>query len=148
MIVIVDEDVKQMDPLKRELQIREFEVELIDDAEDAYSRLAGTGDELDLAIIDIMLRGPGQATSERFTRARTEDFIKTGLYLLEDLIAVNSENFPSKAVLFSTALDEKLVAAIERAAKEYPVEYLPKMDYRSALRLGEKIAGIVARGNG
>ena len=38
MIVIVDEDVTQMNPVVRELRIRNFEVTVVDNADDAFSQ--------------------------------------------------------------------------------------------------------------
>lgn len=143
VIYFVDEDVIQLDPFRIELQILGFEVDIIQDADEAYSILSMAADDLQLAVIDVMLATGIERTASKFTRSTTRDFLETGLRLLDELVVANPKLFPKRAVFFSTATDPSLVKAIQKSASEYGVEYLDKNKYLSAYDFAKRIKGLI-----
>ncbi|MBP7427866.1 MAG: response regulator transcription factor [Candidatus Hydrogenedentes bacterium] len=143
MIYIVDEDVMQLGTLQTELEIRGHTVYIIPDADTAYSVLDQIGDDLELVLIDVMLAASADRLKSRFTRERTDDFMKTGLCLLDDLATVNPNQFPRKAVFFSYASNPNLLKAVDASAKKHNVIHLKKSDYASDLELGVVIEKLI-----
>jgi hypothetical protein len=139
MIYFVDEDVVQLEPFKIELEILGFEVCILQDADEAYEVLCVPNEELELAIIDVMLAADFDIERSRFDRESTRDFLETGLVLLEQLKAVNPENFPRRAMLFSTATNTDLVQAVTQVAATNNIPYLDKNNYVNAWEFGQKV---------
>jgi hypothetical protein len=63
--------------------------------------------------------------SDQFSAARTDDYGKTGLVLLEDLVVANPSVFPSRAVLMTNATDAILQDA-ERVRSAHSVDLWSK----------------------
>ena len=139
MIYFVDEDEVQLEPFKMELEIRGYEVGNIMDADEAYSILTKCQDDLQLAIIDVMLSADTDPNKSRFNRARTKDYLETGLRLVEDLIETRNDLFPEKALLFSMASDPNLLKSIESVSSKHNIPFYDKNKYTSALKFGDDI---------
>ena len=136
MIYFVDEDVIQLEPFKIELRIQGYEVENIINADEAFDVLSKTNNDLRLAIIDVMLAADENPGASKYDRAKTRDYLQTGLCLLKDLIEVRPDIFPKRALLFSMASDRKLITEIDKVSKDYKIPFLNKNDYTSAVDFG------------
>ena len=145
-IYLVDEDKIQLEPFKVELEFRGYSVEFIKDADEAFLKLSRIGaDDVDLVIIDVMLAANINKESSKFNRHETNDFLETGLRLIEKLQKANPTIFPKKAILFSNATDSDLVNAIEKAASTFFIPYLDKRRFQSPLEFGDKIEEILGK---
>lgn len=148
-IFIVDEDAIQLEPFKVELEIRGFKVEFILDADEAFKALSKvSNDQITLAIIDVMLAVNVKRGLSKFDRIETNDFLKTGLILIEKLAELNPEIFPQKALFFSNATNQELVMSIEEEAEKYQIPYLDKSNYQSPLAFGDIIEEIIKKIDG
>ncbi len=146
MIFFVDEDFRQLRALVSELAFRNIIVEVIPDADQAYDRLSEVKvSEVDLVLVDVMLAASPNEALSRYSRARTDDYHKTGLLLLDDLCEVNPVVFPSRAVYFTHANNGTLVAAVERSASQNKVPLLKKKDFNTAHHFGDAIEKLVAQ---
>ncbi|MBI5331371.1 MAG: response regulator [Betaproteobacteria bacterium] len=141
MIYIVDEDVVQLRPYAIELEIRGYEVKQIDNADAAYELLR-TADNIELALIDVMLSAESVEKSI-FSRERTGDFIKTGLVLFEELTFANPKYFPGRAAFLSMGTMDWLVKEITGVSEKYKVPYLRKRDYRRPMAFGDKVESLI-----
>lgn len=141
MIYVVDEDSSQLTPYLVELELRGYQVYPIDNADDAYKQLSGASD-IELVVLDIMLAA-GPASTSRFSREKTRDFILTGLAVIEELAKVNSKHFPSDIVVFSMANQDWAVSEIRKITNQYQIPYLQKRDYPSPFAFGETITQIL-----
>ena len=142
MIYFVDEDVSQVRPFVTELLLRNYEVECIRDADEAFRKLSRVT-ACDAVIIDVMLAVEFAAESSRYTRESTVEFTRTGLRLLEDLINENSALFPRRAILFSMATSRELVAEVERISSRHSVPFLRKSEFGTPHAFGERIEAFV-----
>jgi len=140
MIYFVDEDLIQLEAFKVELKILGYKVDSLSDADQAYHVLSKcSSNELDIAIIDVMLAADIDATKSKYNRSRTDDYLQTGLRLLDDLCKINPNVFPKKAMLFSMASDTALLSDITATSEKYNVPFLDKNKYSDALEFGEII---------
>jgi len=143
MIYFVDEDYRKLRSLSSELTFNGYQTEIIRDADTAYSQLCNVADnEVDLVIIDVMLAVKSNGSS-RYSREQTEEYHKTGICLLEDLVLTNPSVFPRKAIFLSHASSAELVAEIKAAESKYGVKYLRKADYDTAYHFGLEVVEII-----
>lgn len=145
MIYIVDEDVIQLRPYAMELKILGYEVKQIDNADAAFDILCQASD-VELVLVDIML-ATGDSKTSRYDRESTDDFLKTGLLLLDDLYKHNQTLFPSKLAIFSMGSQNWLVTKIKEASSKYKIPYLRKRDYPSPYQFGQKIHDLLNNKN-
>ncbi len=145
MIYIVDEDQVQLRPLAIELQIRGYEVEFLENADRAFHTLSFAGNELEAAIIDVMLATAIDPKESIFSRTETDDFKRTGLVLLRELCMQNPSQFPKKGILFSMAMNPSLVRQIEDEAAQLKIPFLRKMEYASAYQLADAVESCIQR---
>ena len=136
-IYIVDEDKLQLKPYALEFEVLGYSVQQIVDADAALVVLSSAND-VDFVLLDVML-GAQDAPESRFTRDQTDDFLKTGLVLLELLVDANPNSFPNKAAFFSMAATNGLVAEIEAIRKKYRIPFLRKGDYRDPFKLVQTV---------
>ncbi len=145
MIYFVDEDFGQTRHYRSELIARGYEVTPILTADEAFEILTGA-DNIDLAIIDVML-AVSDHESERFSRKRTEDYLQTGIVLLEELCKSNSENFPSRAVLLTNTVRQSVLQRAQRVKAEHNVSLLRKNEMSTSFEFGESIEALLRRGS-
>lgn len=147
MIYFVDEDHRKLRPLVSELTFMGFRAQIIKDADAAYSSLSTINDsQVELVIIDVMLSAKGNGEkSKRFSRERTEDYHQTGLVLLDDLVIVNPDVFPKKAIFMTHASSSSLIAHIEAATKKHNIEFLRKTNFDTALEFTDKVIEVLGR---
>lgn len=144
MIYIVDEDVRKNAALVAELRLRGFDVTTIRDADDGYRILEKVAlATIELVIIDVMLSTAYDPTISRYSVKDSDWCHKTGLLLLEDLVISNPEVFPKRAVFFTHATSELLVASIGVVARKYGVKVLKKREFKTAFQFGEEIDAII-----
>ncbi len=145
-LYIADEDVIQLDPFKVELELRGYNVKFLKDADEALKVLAILkSNEISLAVIDVMLSVNIDKDRSEFDRVETNDFLETGLVLIEKLSSLNPDVFPKKSALFSNATDADLVTSIENKASEYGIPYLDKSKFQSPLEFGDTVDNIVKK---
>jgi len=143
-IYIVDEDAIQLEPFKVELELRDYNVKFLKDADEAYNVLTELpDDEVTLAIIDVMLSVNVDSKVSQFNRIETNDFLETGLILTRKLSNKKPNIFPKKALLFSNATNPELVTSIRNNAEKYKIPYLDKSDYQSPLAFGDRVEDIL-----
>ncbi len=144
MIYIVDEDRRQLRAEKSELEFRGFEVEFLGDADIAFSTLISVKPkDVDLILIDVMLAANEDSMISRYSRSSSDNFMKTGLLLLKDLIQQNKKVFPSKAVLFTNTTSDSLLSEVRNVCTEYKIELISKREYRSTFEFGDKIESFI-----
>ncbi len=149
MIYFIDEERWLVKPFCDELKRRDYAVRNITMANEAYRELADPGPEqaeVDLVIIDVMLAtDPDDELSQTlFTRAETDDFLRTGLVLLKLLVEKRPDIFPSRAVIFSGAGNSKLVERIEKVCKGYSIAFLKKGEYVTGFDFADAIEKIIS----
>ncbi len=84
MIYFVDEDMNELEPFAIELMNRGYEVSMIGDADEAFSALIDAK-AIDAVILDVMLATKENGVSQ-YNAVDTNNFITTGLSLLDDLV--------------------------------------------------------------
>lgn len=130
MIYFVDEDKNELEPYVYELEGRGYDCQILRNADRAYDVLVGATD-IQVVVVDVMLATANARTS-RFDAISTENFVTTGLKLIEELIANQPQGqnvFPSKAVFFSSARIEQVVSRIEKMSATYNIPYLDKNEF-------------------
>lgn len=143
MVYFIDEDYRKLKVLVTELKFRGLSSEVIRDADSAYHRLWNVSlEHIDLVIIDVMLSAKASGAS-RYSREKTDDYHKTGLVLLDDLVLANPDVFPKKAVFLTNASSDALYAQVKASAKDYKIECLRKSSFETAFQFGAKITEIV-----
>ena len=141
MIYFIDEDENELRSFAVELKLRGYDTKQLLNADEAFDVLI-TVDDVELAILDIML-STGEGKTSRYSREKTQDFIKTGLILLDDLVSQKPDVFPKRVVIFSHARAESLVGLIRAAASDYHIPYLDKNDYDNSYDFGNKVQNIL-----
>ncbi|MBT5534079.1 hypothetical protein HOK31_13520, partial [Candidatus Poribacteria bacterium] len=96
-----------------------------------------------LALIDVMLGARAGEGDGPFTLENTHNFTRTGIRLLELLRARRPGTFPERAVFFSMAASEELVAAITDVSDRQGVPYLRKDAYDTPYQFCLHIAEIL-----
>ncbi len=146
MIYFIDEDYRKLRALVSELKFNNFNAKVIRDADTAYSELAEVKpDEVDIVIIDVMLAAKANADESRYPREKTDDYHKTGLLLLDDLVRINPAVFPKYAIYLTHASNNELVKLISASAKKHSINLLRKKDYDTAFDFGEDIVEIISK---
>ncbi|NYI28218.1 hypothetical protein [Sulfitobacter geojensis] len=123
------------------LRLRNRSVDSLPNADIAYETLEKAND-VELAVIDIMLATEDKGVS-KFSRTETEDFLKTGLLLIDYLANARPDVFPRRFVVLTAASDRKLLKAIRDRCGPRKIEILRKMDYSSPVSLADKIESLL-----
>ena len=139
-VYFVDEDYPKYQAWLEELRYRKRRVCPIGNADDAYAVLIAA-DDIELVIIDVMLSASPTGSSQ-FTRARTDDFLETGLALLEDLAAHRPEVFPQRAVLLTNTINRDTFRAARECAGRHKVILLEKSVIVSPFDFGDRIESL------
>ncbi len=149
MIVIVDEDVIQLSAWAVELRCRGYEVDFIDTASAAYTRLSGVADDdIDLVLIDVMLADLTDPSSGRYSRGDTSDYSLTGVSLLDDLCDANEKVFPTHAAFLSMATSRPILEAVQNAARKHSVPFLRKSQFADPFEFGNAVEAIIQERQG
>ena len=143
MIYFVDEDYSAYGAWVAELQLRGYGVQSISNADEAHRILAEVSDA-ELVVIDIMLAVEDTRTT-RFTVERTDDFLETGLRLLEDLREVNPIVFPRRAVLLTNTLTETTFSEARRVSRKLGVPLWQKSAIFSPVEFGDRVDRFLGR---
>jgi CheY-like chemotaxis protein len=148
MIYFVDEDVNETEPYTYAMQCLGYETTVLENADDAFECLVKAQD-IEAIILDVMLATKGGETS-RFDASTTNNFVTTGLKLLDDLVQQRGRDgtnkIPNKIILFSTALKPDIVNLINTATDFHGIIFLNKLHYDEVSRFAEKVLTVV-RGN-
>lgn len=141
VIYFIDEDVPYVTEYSVPLKLRNKAVQILPNADLAYNVLE-TANDIELAVVDIMLATEAKEVS-RFGRVETEDFLRTGLLLIEFLTDLRPEVFPHRLVVLTAASDYKLLKSIRDTCEPKNIEILRKMDYSSPTKLADKIQSLI-----
>ena len=145
MIYYVDEDIDETDPFVVELMKAGYNVKILNNADTAFEALI-EADDIEVVILDVMLATAGGNVS-RYSAKDTNDFVTTGLVLLDDLTqqykAKGEDVIPKRVIIFSGAQQEDVKTRIENAAKKYHLQYLDKKDYDDSFSFIDKIDSII-----
>ena len=146
MIYFVDEDHRKLRALVTELNFFGYKSKVINDADTAFDELSiVTSNEVDIVIIDVMLAVKINGDKSRYSRDRTDDYHKTGLLLIDDLAISNSAVFPTKAIFFTHASSQSLLAQVDEKAKKHKTLYLRKKDFNTALEFATRVDEIIKK---
>ncbi len=147
MIYFVDEDINETEPFAIELQNRGYKTTILCNADEAFSALINAND-IEAVILDVMLATSEEGNS-RYNAVETENFITTGLSLLDDLVDQFKERednaIPDKVILFSAAQRKWVVDMIITKASHYQIEYLDKKFYDDTFIFADKIVEIIKK---
>ena len=139
MIFFVDEDYPAFGAWLAELRTRCHDVECLWNADAAFRRLwTAEASEVGLVIIDVML-AVEDASNTRFTAARTDAYLETGLYLLEDLATQNGGVFPRRAVLLTNTINDATYRAAQRMGQKYDVPVWDKSSFDSPVDFADQV---------
>lgn len=148
MIYFVDEDYGAYESWIAELELRDLEVKPLRSADEAFNLLWNISPEMvDLAIIDVML-AVEDVSSEIFSVELTDDYLESGLRLLESLAAQNQDVFPRRAVLLTNTINDATLAAARKVGAEYGVDLWDKREIMSPLMFGDLVATAIAAAQG
>lgn len=144
MIYFVDEDYRKLRALVSELKFNGYEAKIIRDADTAFVELSEvTLEAVDLVLIDVMLAANADEKNSKYPRDKTDDYHKTGLLLLDDLVHINPTVFPKKASYLTHASNNELISLITISAKNHDIKMLRKKDYDTAYDFGQNIVKII-----
>jgi hypothetical protein len=139
MIFFVDEDYGAYESWIAELQLRNFEVTPLRSSTEAWDKLWNASrTDVTLVIIDVML-AVDDIDDPRYSRELTDDYLESGLRLLENLVAQNAEVFPRRAVLLTNTINDATLAAARRVSNQYEIELWDKREIMSPLDFGDRI---------
>lgn len=141
VIYFVDEDVPYIQEYSVPLKLRNRSVCILSNADIAYRTLEMAND-VELAVIDIMLATESKESS-KFSRAESEDFLKTGILLIQYLNDLRPRLFPKNFVVLTAASDRRLLKSIRDCCDPLNIEILRKMDYSSPAKLANKIESLI-----
>lgn len=145
MIYLVDDHSSTLSAWIAELEWRGYAVEAIGDASAAFEVLkAVEAEAVHAVILDVML-GVGDVADTRFSAERTDDYLETGLRLLEDLSVVNPAVFPARAVVMTNTLNPSTMDSARETCGWLGVRLLEKWQIDSAHDFGERIAELFGR---
>jgi ActR/RegA family two-component response regulator len=139
MIYIVDEDIANLRAYVCELEFRELKVKQLQHADAGFKKLTSMTESWEFAVIDVMLGTA--ANGSGFTRADTEDFVTTGLSLIEKIRAKMGDETLKKIVIFSMASSQDVVQKITAFADKTGIKYLRKSEYSNPADFGDFIEG-------
>lgn len=145
MIYFVDEDVNETEPYAYHMNYLGYKTTIIDNADDAFHILINAQD-IEAIVLDVML-ATKQSADSMFRAIDTNNFVTTGLKLLEELTdqLQNHDNvkIPKKVILFSAATRQEIVNQITQSKERYGVEYLNKLDYDDVDDFADKIMEVI-----
>jgi hypothetical protein len=143
MIYFVDEDYSAFGAWVVELQLRNLEVSCIWNADDAFQQLHDAPmDSVDLVIIDVML-AVREADNQRFSVKRTDEYLETGLCLLDDLVKSNPNVFPKRAVLLTNTIRRSTIRAAQSRSNKLHVPLWLKSQIDSPVEFGDRVVALV-----
>jgi hypothetical protein len=120
----------------------DYEVKALWNANQAYRKLhAMSNGTIDLAIIDVMLaveQIEGDE-GEQFSQVRTNDYLETGICLLDDLALANPSAFPRRGVLLTNAIGPATLGAAQNATKRHGVELWAKTSFASPDEFADRV---------
>lgn len=139
IVVFVDEDNAAFEPWTEELEFRGQKTRRLATGDVAFEALrTRTRDEIALVVIDVML-AVHDPTGEQFTVERTDSYLETGLCLLEDLVEVNPQTFPIRAVLLTNTVTDTTLKAAKAASDKYGVPLWRKSDISSPKDFADRV---------
>lgn len=150
MIYFVDEDIHYLEPLAIAMQNRGYKTSILIDADEAFSTLINATD-IEAIILDVMLATAEEGES-RYDSVATNNFVITGLSLLDDLAAQYSSKGDNttlkKVIIFTAAQQDYIIKKINDKLKQYkndgiPIMYLDKKDYDITFVFADKIEEIM-----
>jgi CheY-like chemotaxis protein len=133
MILMVDDERRQMDSHYLELRYSGYDVEYFTGVDDALRALEARGDQVDLLILDIMMP-PGAA----FKDADTKQGLRTGVRFFERVRA-DRPNLP--VIIFTNVSPNRLE---ERFKRERACRLLQKEDYLP-FELAEEVEKMIGK---
>lgn len=136
MILVIDDEKREMDSYVQELQLVGYEVRFEKDVDLALGFFEEHGAEVDLLVLDIMM-----PSGSRFKEVDTSRGLRTGLLVYEWL----RERAPDLPCLILTNVSKEDVA--DRFRTEEMCWFLLKEDYMP-FELAEKVASILPRPGG
>lgn len=147
MIYFVDEDVNETEPYVYHMQSLGFKTRVLENADDAFDCLVKAQD-IEVIILDVMLAARVSGSS-RFDASSTNNFVTTGLKLLEDLVQQRGDDgsnaIPQKIILFSAAARPEVVNLISSARDTYKIVYLNKLDYDEVGEFADIVLSIIGK---
>jgi CheY-like chemotaxis protein len=139
VIFLVDEDMSAFTGWIADLEIRGYEVGALWDADEAYSALSEIApEEVDLVVVDVMLAVSPEGTAG-LTAEATEDYLLTGLRLVELLAAKNPAVFPARAVFLTNVVNEDRLTLLRSAAEDMKIELWRKHRISGAIEFGDLV---------
>lgn len=139
MIYLVDEDLNAFGAWITELQLRNFPVTCLWNANEAFVRLCDIDAQgVDLVVIDVML-AVEDVEDARYSSARTDVYQETGLCLLDDLVEQNSTVFPGRAVLLTNTVSDRTIKEARKASTRHNVPLWKKSSIDSPVDFGDRV---------
>lgn len=138
MIYFVDDDVNQMRPFRDELEEQGYQITTLRNADEALKCLEQAND-IELVITDVMI-GTAPSEDSRFTSEETENFLITGLILIDKLMKNHATQLKNHLIIFSMGHQSFVVEKIEEIVKKYNIQYLRKSDYADPYEFCKKLA--------
>ena len=80
-VLWVDDDHQALDSQVEGLERAGFDITVIDNVDDAYEKIANSGNKFDAFIVDVMM-----ATGKRYKAKNTNGGQRTGIVFISDLI--------------------------------------------------------------
>jgi len=133
MILLVDDEKREMDSYAMELELSGYEVSFQKDVDDASRFFKENVDQIDLLILDIMMP-PGSS----FKDVDTQLGLRTGIRFYEKI----RETAPNLPVIIFTNVSDEHVA--ERFRRESQCSFLRKEDY-FPFEFAEEVKKVLAR---
>ncbi len=139
MIYFVDEDFSAFGAWVAELELRGRQVQALRNADEAFRVLCDAPQRAgDLVVIDVMLAVEDPHVS-RFTPARTDDYLETGLCLLEDLCTINHLVFPDRAVLLTNIRNDHTFRKAQLLSSRLIVPFWQKATIFSPVDFADRV---------
>lgn len=137
MVYFVDEDVNQLLSYSAELKLRRYDTMHLRNADEAFETLI-KADNITLVIVDIML-ATGESSTSKYTIEGTDNFLKTGVSLIKDLIEQLDDRIKDKIIIFSQSSSVPLVTFIRQFSDKNKIPYLIKKDYGNPFLFANEI---------
>jgi hypothetical protein len=145
VIYFVDEDCVAYWAWIAELKLRDFEVKPLRSADQAFDLLWNvSADGVELVIIDVML-AVDDVSREQFSREATDNYLESGLRLLEHLSHQNETVFPHRALLLTNTISQSTLSAARKVGAEYGVELWDKRQIMSPMVFGDRVVEAISR---
>jgi hypothetical protein len=145
VIYFVDEDSVAYGAWIAELKLRGFEVKPLRSADQAFDLLWNVeAGGVELVIIDVML-AVDDVSRQQFSREATDNYLESGLRLLEHLSLQNEAVFPRRALLLTNTINKSTLSAARKVSAEYGVELWDKRQIMSPMVFGDKVDEALSR---